>query len=269
MEAWLRVGIFLGMFSSMALCELWAPRRRLQQRRSQRWLANWSLALLDTVLLRLTVGALAVQTALWAQQRQWGVFAFLSLPVWANIVLSILVLDFAIYLQHVCSHRVPLLWRLHAVHHTDLDLDVTTGLRFHPVEILLSMLYKALWVFCLGAHPTAVLAFEVILNATAQFTHSNLALPVSVDRWLRFVLVTPDVHRIHHSVVPVETNANFGFAVPWWDRLCRTYRAQPLQAHTTMPLGLAPYREATPLSLGKLFILPWQWRQPVVDVQTP
>ena len=179
------------------------------------------------------------------------------LPGWSHIILSLIGLDFAIYVQHVLLHALPVFWRLHRVHHIDLDVDVTTGLRFHPVEICLSMLYKAALVLLLGAPPAAVIAFEVILNATSLFNHSNIRLPAALDRLLRQVLITPDLHRIHHSVLEVETNSNFGFSVPFWDRLCGTYRDQPSQSHTTMGLGLKAYREPRSLGLGRLLLNPF------------
>lgn len=258
MEAPLRLGIFVGVFLLLASLEAFAPRRVLTQRKGKRWMANLTLTALNTLLVRVTVGALAVQAALIAQERQWGVLTLLALPLWVQGVLSVLVLDFAIYVQHVLAHALPVFWRLHMVHHTDRDLDVTTGLRFHPLEIVVSMLYKAAVVLVLGAPPGAVLVFEVLLNATAQFNHSNLRLPEACERWVRYVLVTPDVHRIHHSVVAAETQTNFGFSVPWWDRLCGTYLDQPAQPHSRMALGIAGDQCTQPLQALQLLRLPWQ-----------
>ncbi len=257
MEAFIRFGVFLGVFAAMALWEVWHPRRQLSQVKTRRWGINLTLTVLNTFLLRVTVGALAVSAALLAQERGWGLLPLLHVPYWGNIAFSLLLLDFAIYVQHALFHALPLFWRLHRVHHTDLDMDVTTGLRFHPVEILLSMLYKAALVLLLGVQPAAVLVFEVILNATSLFNHSNVRLPAVVERLLRRVLITPDLHRIHHSVVVGETHTNFGFSVPFWDRLCGTYREQPGQPHTTMALGLPEYREPRGLRLGKLLLLPF------------
>ncbi len=256
MEVVVRFGVFLGMLVVMALWEVWFPRRQLSQVKLRRWATNLALTALDTLLVRVTVGAVAVSAAIFAQQRSWGILPLLHVPHWGNIVLSLLLLDFAIYLQHVLFHALPVFWRLHRVHHTDLDVDVTTGLRFHPVEILLSMLYKAVLVLLLGAHPAAVVAFEVILNAASLFNHGNVRLPVALERILRKVVITPDLHRIHHSLEVTETNANFGFAVPFWDRLCGTYCDQPAGSQTVMPLGLEDYRDARALGLGRLLLLP-------------
>lgn len=261
MEAALRLGIFLGVFAVMAGCEVRRPRRQLAQPKGKRWFVNLALTALDTLVVRFTVGAVAVNAALFAQQRSWGLLPLLHVPGWANILLSMVVLDFAIYIQHVLSHALPLLWRLHKVHHTDLDFDVTTGVRFHPIEILLSLLYKAALVLLLGAHPAAVIAFEVVLNACSQFNHSNVQLPEGVERCLRRLVITPDLHRIHHSVVVAETDSNFGFSVPFWDRLCGTYRAQPRAPHITMPIGLQEYRDPRCLGLGGLLLLPFVARQ--------
>jgi sterol desaturase/sphingolipid hydroxylase (fatty acid hydroxylase superfamily) len=257
MEGFIRFGTFVGLLVVMAMWEVWRPRRQFSPGKARRWVTNLTLTVFNTLVVRLTVGAVAVNAALFAQQRGWGVWSLLHVPAWGNIVLSLMVLDFAIYLQHVLSHALPVFWRLHRVHHTDLDVDVTTGLRFHPLEILLSMLYKAALVLLLGAHPAAVIAFEVILNAASEFNHANVRLPTALERILRKVVITPDLHRIHHSVVVAETNSNFGFSVPFWDRLCGTYRDQPSQPQPTMPLGLQDYRDARALGLGRLLLLPF------------
>ncbi|MEE8291421.1 MAG: sterol desaturase family protein [Candidatus Tectomicrobia bacterium] len=256
MEGLMRFGTFVGMLAVMALWEVWRPRRQLSQGKARHWAINLTFTALNTLVVRMTVGTVAVSAALFAQQHGWGVWPLLHVPPWGNIVLSLVVLDFAIYLQHVLSHALPVFWRLHMVHHTDLDVDVTTGLRFHPIEMLLSMVYKAALVLLLGVHPAAVIAFEVILNAASEFNHGNVRLPTALERILRQVVMTPDLHRIHHSVVVAETNANFGFSVPFWDRLCGTYRDQPGQPQTTMPLGLQDYRDARALGLGRLLLLP-------------
>ncbi len=257
MEVFLRLGIFVGAFAVMAIWEVWRPRRQLSQGKARHWGINLTLTALNTFVVHLTVGAVAVSAALFAQQRGWGVWSLLHAPLWGNIMLSLVVLDFAIYLQHVLSHTLPVFWRLHRVHHTDLDVDMTTGLRFHPIEILLSMVYKAALVLLLGAHPAAVITFEVILNATSAFNHANVRLPAALERIIRQVVMTPDLHRIHHSVIVAETNSNFGFSVPFWDRLCGTYRDQPGQPQTTMPLGLQDYRDPRALGLGRLLLLPF------------
>ena len=261
MEGCIRFGAFFGMLALMAWWEVRCPRRPLSQSKARHWATNLALTALDTLAVRVLIGAAAVNAALFAQQHGWGLWPLLRLPAWGNIALSLALLDFAIYWQHRLFHALPVLWRLHMAHHTDLDLDVTTGLRFHPLEILLSMLYKAALVLLLGAHPAAVIAFEALLNAASQFNHANVRLPAMLERWLRQVLITPDLHRIHHSVVVAETNSNFGFSVPFWDRLCGTYRDQPSQPQTTMPLGLEAYREARALGLGRLLLLPFIARE--------
>jgi sterol desaturase/sphingolipid hydroxylase (fatty acid hydroxylase superfamily) len=195
--------------------------------------------------------------ALLAQERHWGLLNNVPLPPWLGVVFGVMALDLAIYLQHVLFHAIPTLWRLHMVHHADLDIDVTTGLRFHPIEIVLSMGLKLMAVTLLGASPSAVLVFEVALNATAMFSHSNMRLPVWFDRWLRLFVVTPDMHRVHHSVIIRETNSNYGFNLPWWDRLFGTYKAQPDRSHDGMTIGLAQFRDPARLTLHRLLALPF------------
>jgi sterol desaturase/sphingolipid hydroxylase (fatty acid hydroxylase superfamily) len=255
-ESMLRLAVFLGMLGAMAGWELAAPRRRQDIPRVLRWTNNLALVVVDTIILRLTFPILAVGLALIAQERGWGLFNALSLPPWLAVLLSILLLDLAIYLQHVLFHAVPGLWRLHRMHHADLEFDVTTGLRFHPVEIVLSMVIKLAVVAALGAPAVAVLLFEVLLNATALFNHANIRLPARVDRMLRWVLVTPDMHRVHHSVLPAETNSNFGFNLPWWDRLLGTYRAQPKAGHEGMTIGIEQFRTRRDLWLDRMLVQP-------------
>lgn len=255
-EPMLRLAVFLGVLIVMAGWELVAPRRRQDIPRVLRWTNNFALVVLDTVILRLTFPILAVGLALMAEARGWGLFNALDLPLWLAVLLSILLLDLAIYLQHVLFHAVPGLWRLHRMHHADLEFDVTTGLRFHPVEIVLSMVIKLAVVAALGAPAVAVLLFEVLLNATALFNHANIRLPAGVDRVLRWVMVTPDMHRVHHSVIPAETNSNFGFNLPWWDRLLGTYRAQPKAGHTGMTIGIEQFRTRRDLWLDRMLLQP-------------
>jgi sterol desaturase/sphingolipid hydroxylase (fatty acid hydroxylase superfamily) len=255
MEALVRGGTFLGVLTAMLLWEGCRPRRPLTRPRQERWVTNLGLTLLNTVLVRVTVGGVAYTAAVFAADQGVGLLYWRPLPAWAAAVMTLLVLDFAIYLQHVLFHAVPVLWRLHRVHHADLDFDATTGLRFHPLEILLSLGFKAAVVVLLGAVPWAVVLFEVILNAASVFNHGNVALPERLDRWLRWIMVTPDMHRVHHSTRIVETNSNFGFAVSWWDRLCGTYRAQPALGQVGMEMGLSDYR--APLNLGQLILLPF------------
>ncbi len=257
-ETTLRFAVFLGVFFFMALWELLTPRRQPVVPKLWRWFINLSLILFNAVFVRLTVGALAFSAAMLARHQGWGLFNYYSLPPWVGIVGSLVILDFSIYLQHVVFHAIPLLWRLHRVHHADLDFDVTTGLRFHPLEILLSLVFKATIILLIGAPPIAVVLFEIILNATSQFNHGNVSIPVRVDRWLRGVIVTPDMHRIHHSVFLDETNSNFGFSVSWWDRLCGTYKAEPQKGHIRMEIGLKELRNPKKLGLGNLMLLPFQ-----------
>jgi len=256
MEALVRVGVFLGIFCIMVLWEYWRPRRMLSRPRRERWVTNLGLTAFNSILVRATVGGVTYAAAVFAAEREMGLLHWLALPSWAAVAVTLLGLDFATYLQHVLFHAVPALWRLHRVHHADLGVDATTGLRFHPVEIVLSLGVKAAAILLLGAVPWAVVAFEIILNASSVFTHGNVALPESFDHWLCWVLVTPDMHRIHHSTRVVETNSNFGFSVSWWDRLCGTYRAAPALGQTGMELGLSEYR--TPFNLGQLLLLPFQ-----------
>jgi sterol desaturase/sphingolipid hydroxylase (fatty acid hydroxylase superfamily) len=255
-EASLRLTVFLAVLVAMALWEVAAPRRRQDIPRVIRWTNNLALVVVDTVILRLTFPILAVGLALIAEERGWGLFNTLDLPLWLSVLLSILLLDLAIYLQHVLFHAVPGLWRLHRMHHADLEFDVTTGLRFHPVEIVLSMVIKLAVVAALGAPAVAVLLFELLLNATALFNHANIRLPAGVDRVLRWVMVTPDMHRVHHSVVPAETNSNFGFNLPWWDRLLGTYRAQPKAGHEGMAIGIEQFRTTRDLWIDRMLVQP-------------
>ncbi|MBI3798365.1 MAG: sterol desaturase family protein [Deltaproteobacteria bacterium] len=256
MESLVRLSVFLGVFTAMILWEFFRPRRPLLYPRRQRWVTNLGLTFLNMALVRLTVGGVAYAAAVFSAEQGVGLLHWSTLPPWAAVVVTLLVLDFAVYLQHVMVHAVPVLWRLHRVHHADLGFDATTGLRFHPIEIFLSLSLKVAAVVLLGAVPWAVIAFEVILNASSVFNHGNVAIPESIDRWLRWAVVTPDMHRIHHSTRVVETNSNFGFSVSWWDRLCGTYRAAPALGQTGMEIGLSDYR--TPLNLGQLLLLPFQ-----------
>ncbi|MEW6300095.1 MAG: sterol desaturase family protein [Thermodesulfobacteriota bacterium] len=256
MELLVRFGAFLSVFSLMAVWESLRPRRPLAVPRRVRWGTNLGLTILNAVLVWTTVGGVAYAAAAFAAEREIGILHWVGLPAWAAVAVTLLALDFAIYLQHVLFHAVPALWRLHRVHHADLGFDASTGLRFHPVEIFLSLGLKAAVVVVLGAVPWAVIAFEVLLNASSVFNHSNVAIPEDVDRWLRWCVVTPDMHRIHHSTRVAETNSNFGFSFSWWDRLCGTYRAAPARGQLGMEIGLSEYR--TPLRLGQLLVLPFQ-----------
>ena len=255
-ESLIRMSVFLGILVAMAIWEAAAPRRRREVSRRLRWTNNLGVVVVDTVLVRLTFPIVAVGFALLAQERGWGLLNGFEMPVWFAFVVALLALDLAIYFQHVIFHAVPVLWRLHRMHHADLDFDVTTGLRFHPVEILLSMGIKLAVVASLGPPAVAVLVFEVLLNATSMFNHSNVRISLGVDRALRWVVVTPDMHRVHHSIHPHETNSNFGFNLPWWDRLFGTYRAQPSQGHESMTLGIEQFCTRRDLWLDRMLIQP-------------
>lgn len=255
-EPTIRLAAFVGILVVFALWEVLSPRRRREIPRLVRWANNLALVVVDTVILRLTFPILAVGLAVMAEDRGWGLFNAIDVAPWVAIIASMLLLDLAIYLQHVMFHAVPGLWRLHRMHHADLEFDATTGLRFHPVEILISMGIKLAVVAALGPPAIAVLLFEVLLNATAIFNHANIDLPRPVDRVLRWVVVTPDMHRVHHSVDRRETNSNFGFNLPWWDRLLGTYVAQPAKGHDGMDIGIEQFRSRRDLWLDRMLIQP-------------
>ena len=255
-EPFIRLGAFVGVFLAMALWELVAPRRLQAISRVGRWPGNLGLSVINTVALRILFPAAAVGAAIFAESHGWGFFQVIDAPVAVAILGSVILLDLVIYLQHRLLHAVPLLWRLHRVHHADLEFDVTTGVRFHPVEILLSMLIKIVAVMALGAPAVAVLVFEVLLNATTMFNHANIALPQRLDRIVRLIVVTPDMHRVHHSVRREETNSNFGFSVPWWDWVFCTYRAQPADGHDRMIIGIEKFRDPADLHLSRMLLQP-------------
>lgn len=242
-ELAIRLAFFFGVLGIMAVWETFAPRRALTVSRALRWTNNLGLVVFNSVVLRLFFPAAAVGVAALADARDWGVFNNFSVPGWIAVLGSVVALDLVVYLQHVMVHAVPALWRLHRVHHADLDFDVTTGARFHPIEIVLSMLIKFAAIVLLGAPVLAVVVFEVLLNATAMFNHGNVRIASALDRVLRWFVVTPDMHRVHHSVASDETNSNFGFNLPWWDRLFGTYRAEPRAGHEAMAIGIAEYRD--------------------------
>ena len=261
MEAQLRLAIFIAIFASVALAEWARPKRGLSQSWVTRWRINLSIFVIDVLVLRFTLGAAAFAAAVYAQSQGWGLFAWLDWPGWLEGIAAVVLLDFAIYLQHVLSHALPGFWRLHRVHHLDLDVDLTTGLRFHPGEILISMLYKVALVAALGPDPWAVVIYEAILNGASLYTHGNVALPVPVDRALRWVLCTPDMHRVHHSTIPVETNSNYGNFLSVWDRLCGTYRAAPQLGQDGIEIGLRDERAQAKLGLARLLALPFYDRR--------
>ncbi len=257
----IRLSFFVGILMIMALWELAAPRRKLTTSKASRWTWNLGLTFLNPVIVRLIFPIAALAVAIKAQENGWGLLNLYAIPYWLKCAAAILILDMVVYLQHLMFHAVPLLWKLHMVHHTDLDYDVTTGLRFHPVEIVASMVIKMTAVAALGPPPGAVVAFEVILNGMAMFNHGNVRLPQSIDRILRLLVVTPDMHRVHHSIYPRETNSNFGFNLAWWDRLFGTYKAQPTDGHEGMTIGLRQFRESADLTLPRLLLLPFTGKQ--------
>ena len=259
-EVLIRLSIFAGLFALFALIEALVPRRTRTQPRSNRWLTNWALTISNTLTLKVMaflLPALAVGAAMDAGSNGWGLFNKLALGPVFETILAILIFDFAIWAQHLITHKVPLLWRLHRVHHADRDIDVTTAIRFHPVEIALSMLLKIGLVYLLGPSAIAIILFEIILNSTAMFNHANMRLPLGLDRILRLVLVTPDMHRVHHSTLRQEHDSNYGFALSIWDRLLGTYIAQPKAGHDDMTIGLQ-WQDDRPSRLGWSLALPFR-----------
>lgn len=257
-EPIIRLLAFASVFAAMAGWEVFAPRRHHTIGRKRRWPGNLGIVVLDTVVVRLLFPVGAVALAMVAETQGWGLLNAYAVPAWAAVPIAVIVLDFVIYLQHVLFHAVPTLWKLHRMHHADLEFDVTTGARFHPIEIMLSMVIKLAVIAALGAPAVAVLIFEVLLNATAMFNHSNVRIPEPADRLLRWFVVTPDMHRVHHSVVVRETNSNFGFNLPWWDRLFGTYRAQPEAGHEGMTIGIETIRDPAEQRLDKMLTQPFR-----------
>jgi sterol desaturase/sphingolipid hydroxylase (fatty acid hydroxylase superfamily) len=262
-ETAIRLGCFFGVLAAMAAWEALNPRRRLSQPRMLRWTGNLGIVAVNTLIVRVLFPVVPVTAALFFAERGWGLFNAVAVPGWLAVAASVALLDLAIYGQHVMFHHVPALWRLHRMHHADLDFDVTTGIRFHPIEIMLSLLIKMAAIAVLGAPAMAVLIFEVLLNATSMFNHGNVSLPEAVDRALRWVLVTPDMHRVHHSVIRAETDSNFGFNLPWWDRMFGTYRQRPEMGHDGMTIGLPAFRDPKWLRLDRLVV------QPFIDEPPP
>ncbi|OYY91529.1 MAG: sterol desaturase [Sphingomonas sp. 28-66-16] len=255
-EPVVRLSAFVGVLAIVAALEAVAPRRRPGTSRWRRWPGNIGILAIDTVLVRLLFPLAAIGVAVIAGDRGWGLLHQLALPGWLTITLAVIALDLVIYAQHVGFHAVPWLWRVHRLHHADTELDVTTALRFHPAEIIVSLLIKWAAIVAIGAPPLAVLIFEILLNAAAMINHGNIALPAGLDRWLRLVMVTPDMHRVHHSVAADERNRNFGFSLPWWDRLFGTYRAQPAAGHAAMTIGLAQFRAPGDQRIDRMLLQP-------------
>jgi len=258
-ESNIRMGFFFGMLVLMGVWEVIAPRRALTISKTLRWANNLGLVFLNSLLLRLIFPAAAVGVAAFASNQGWGLFNYYDLPFWLTVIASVVIMDFVIWAQHVMVHAIPLLWRLHRVHHADPDYDLTTGARFHPIEIFLSMAIKFATVILLGPPVVAVVIFEVVLNASAMFNHANVRLPLALDRALRWFLVTPDMHRVHHSIEDDEANSNFGFSLPWWDRLFGTYRDQPRAGHEGMTIGIHKYHEVKDVTwLPAMLLLPFR-----------
>ncbi len=255
-EPVIRLVCFFSIFLFMATFEVVLPRRVLVVPKLFRWTHNLAILLVDIVVVRLLFPMALVGVAMWAETQQWGVLHYVSRPLWLCVLLSVVLLDLAVWCQHVLMHKVPLLWRFHRMHHADQDIDVTTGLRFHPLEILFSVIFKSAVVVALGAPVFAVLVFEILLNASSMFNHSNIRLPDKIDAVLRCFIVTPDMHRVHHSWVSREMNSNFGFNLPWWDRLFATYCAQPQDGHTEMTIGLQQFRRQSDLRVDQMLVQP-------------
>jgi sterol desaturase/sphingolipid hydroxylase (fatty acid hydroxylase superfamily) len=253
----IRVGVFLSVFIAIALWELFAPRRIQTAPRIRRWPSNLGLVAINATLIRVVFPTTAIGMALMIERQGSGLFHGLAVPAWLAVPVAFVLLDLAVYFQHVLFHSVPALWRLHRMHHADVEFDVTNGLRFHPLEIMVSMALKLAVIAALGAPPMAVFAFELVLNAAAMFNHGNVSLPGRIDSLLRRILVTPDMHRVHHSSLPEETQSNFGFNLPWWDHCFGTYRAQPRDGHQDMQLGLSILREPAWSRLDRMLVQPW------------
>ena len=257
-ETYIRLAASGGILAAIVLWELAAPRRRQPADRRLRWPGNLGVVFVDALLVRIVFPITAIGLALFAEARGWGLFNLMLIPRWVAVIASAVLLDLVIYFQHVLFHATPVLWRLHRMHHADLAFDVTTGVRFHPIEIVLSMTIKLATVAALGAPALGVLIFEVLLNGTSMFNHGNIRMPASVDRILRWIVVTPDMHRVHHSANPPETNSNFGFNLPWWDRLFGTYRPQPSAGHEKMVIGIEQFRDLRESRLDRMLLQPFR-----------
>jgi sterol desaturase/sphingolipid hydroxylase (fatty acid hydroxylase superfamily) len=266
-EIAVRFASFAAIFAAMAVWELLLPCRALLVGRKPRWPGNLGILAVDALAVRLVIPAAAVGVAIMAAEKGWGLFNLTTIPGWLAAIGGFLILDLAIYAQHYAFHHVPWLWRLHRMHHADLDIDLTTGVRFHPIEILISMAIKIAIVLLFGIPAIAVLIFEIVLNATSVFNHANVAMPKGVDRLLRLVVVTPDMHRVHHSIIRAETDSNFGFNLPWWDWLFGTYRAQPAAGHQRMTIGLPIFRNVRELRIDRLLTQPF--RNDMADTREP
>ena len=257
-ETAIRLAAFLVIFATMAVLEQSLPRREANAAKGARWRTNLAMVIVDSIVLRIVFPMAAVGTAIWAEQRGYGLFPMIETPGLIAGIIAFAVLDFAVWLEHLASHKIPILWRIHRMHHSDIDFDVTTALRFHPLEIIISMVWKAGVVIALGAPVLAVLAFEIVLNGAAMFNHSNVKLPLAADKMLRWLIVTPDMHRIHHSIRYHEMDSNYGFNFAFWDRLFGTYSLDPQDGHSGMTIGLPDYQDAAPTGLIWSLILPFR-----------
>lgn len=260
-ETLVRLGFFAVIFFIVAFGEKIAPRRILLKSKFKRWISNLGIQIIDVIVLRLLFPVFPVGLAVICAQRSWGLLNYYPVNPLPALIIGVLVLDFVIYLQHRLFHFVPVFWRMHMVHHTDQDIDVTTAVRFHPLEIILSLLIKFTAVAAIGAPPLSVLIFEVMLNGASMFNHGNINIPLSIDRVIRMVLVTPDMHRVHHSTVMQETNSNYGFSFSWWDRILGTYKAQPQEGHDKMKIGLNGYHDDRSLKLSALLMMPFSYQK--------
>lgn len=257
-EPSIRLAFFAGIFILVAAAELLRPRRNLAASKQKRWINNILLSFTDTLVLRLIFSVFPAGVAVFCQAQGWGMLNYFHFPFWIAAICGVFLLDMVIYWQHKMFHLSPVFWRLHKVHHIDQDIDVTTGLRFHPLEMILSMIIKMTAVAVIGAPPLAAVIFEILLNGTTMFNHGNLNIPPAADRLVRLFVVTPDMHRVHHSVIVKETNSNYGFNFPWWDRLFGTYRREPEKGHLQMKIGLTGYSDPKYLQLSQMLITPFE-----------
>ncbi len=257
-NAGIRLSVFIAVFAVFALMEGLAPRRKSVYSKSVRWINNLTISLVNVIAVRLIIPATLVFVAVEAKAADFGFLNLVDMPMLVKIFVAFLLLDFSIYIQHIIFHKVGFLWRLHRMHHADLDFDLTTGIRFHPFEIILSLAIKMVAVLIIGAPYISVLIFEIVLNATSLFNHANIRVPLHIEKYLRLFLVTPDMHRVHHSTVKEETNSNFGFNLPWWDYLFKTYTSQPQAGHEDMKIGIESFRSSRELWLDRLLLQPFR-----------
>ncbi|MCP4184667.1 MAG: sterol desaturase family protein [Hyphomicrobiales bacterium] len=254
----IRPVIFVGLLFGFGIIEFLLPRRTLKPIKTKRWITNLLIIFIDSMLVKLLFKSAAIGVAVWAEVNGYGLFNVIEAPYWLAFGLSFAVLDFSIWLTHVVSHKIPILWKIHRMHHSDVDIDASTGIRFHPFEIVLSMCWKFLVVLALGAPVLSVLIFEVVLNGGALFNHSNIKIPLKIDRILRWIIVTPDMHRVHHSVISREYNSNYGFNLSIWDKIFSTYVDQPEKGHREMTIGLPDWQDEKPARLDWTLMVPFK-----------